>query len=114
MLVMDESTGKLIGHLSDISTGGFKVESSRPLLTNVDFRLRIEQVGEISNKSYLVFSARATWCQKDSYDLSMYNVGFKIIDMTPSDYDIFVKMFNVYGTKETSLTHNKNSNYMWR
>jgi hypothetical protein len=112
MLVLDESTGKLIGHLSDISTGGFKVECNHPLPANDNFRLRIEQTGEISNKSFLVFDARATWCQKDPYDPTMFNVGFKIIDMTPADYDIFVKMFNVYGTKENSH-HKNNSDYMW-
>ena len=37
MRVMDEATGKLIGHLSDISTGGFKVDSTQPLPLNVDF-----------------------------------------------------------------------------
>ena len=113
MLVLDEGTGKLIGHLSDISTGGFKVESNHPLPTNVNFRLRIEQTGEISTKSFLVFDARIMWCQKDPYDLSMYNVGFKIVDMSPADYDVFVKMFNMYGTKEASRPKN-NSDYMWR
>lgn len=112
MLVMDESTGKLIGHLSDISTGGFKVESNHMLPANIDFRLGIEQTGEISQKSYLVFDARAMWCQKDPYDPTMYNVGFKIVDMSPADYDIFVKMFNVYGTKEASH-HKNNSDYIW-
>ena len=112
MLVLDESTGKLIGHLSDIGTGGFKVECNHPLPVNVNYRLRIEQTGEISHKSYLVFAARAMWCHKDPYDPTMYNVGFKIEDMSPTDYDIFVKMFNVYGTKEVSHQKN-NSDYMW-
>lgn len=112
MLVIDESTGKLIGHLSDISTGGFKVECNHPLPANTDFRLRIEQTGEISHKSFMVFNGRATWCQTDPYDSSMYNIGFKIVDMAPSDYDIFVKMFNVYGTQEISRNKN-NSDYIW-
>ena len=28
MRVMDETTGQLVGHLADISTGGFKLDSS--------------------------------------------------------------------------------------
>jgi len=112
MLVNDEVTGKLIGHLSDISTGGFKVESHQSLTANANFRLRIEQTGQISTKSYLVFNARAMWCQKDPYDPTMYNIGFKIVDMSPSDYDTYVKMFNAYGTQEVSHQRN-NSDYIW-
>lgn len=113
MLVKDEHNGRLIGHLSDISTGGFKVESTHPLSANSNLRLRIEQTGQISTKSYLIFVARAMWCQKDSYDPTMYNIGFKIVDMSPSDYDVYVKMFNVYGTQDDSHQKN-NSDYLWR
>jgi hypothetical protein len=97
MRVLDEATGKLIGHFSDISTGGFKLDSTKPVPVNVDFRLRIEQTGEISNKSYVTFTARAKWCRVDVFDPNLYNVGFEIIDMSPIDYDIFVKMYSTYG-----------------
>jgi len=113
MLVNNEKTGELIGHLSDISTGGFKVESTRALPSNTNFRLRIEQVGQISSKGYLVFSARAMWCQKDPYDPTMFNIGFKIVDIAPSDYDVYVKMFNVYGTQQSSH-QNSGADYLWR
>jgi len=97
MRVMDESTGALIGHLSDISTNGFKLDCQKPIALKTDLRLRIDQTGEISNKSYMTFSARALWCQLDQFDPNIYNVGFQIVSMTPSDYDIFLKMFNTYG-----------------
>ena len=41
MRVLDEVSGKLIGHLSDISTGGFKLDCSRPVPLKKDFRLRL-------------------------------------------------------------------------
>lgn len=97
MRVMDEASGKLVGHISDISSGGFKLDSNQPIPLNINFRLRIDQTNEISDKSYLVFSASATWCQSDHLDPGTYNVGFKITEMTPGDYDIFLKMFNTYG-----------------
>ncbi len=99
MRVLDETSGKLVGHFSDISTGGFKVDSGKPIPINVDYRLRIEQTGEISHKSYITFNARACWCNVDAFDPNLYNVGFQIIDMTPADYDIFVKMFSTYGVQ---------------
>jgi hypothetical protein len=112
MRVMDEATGKLIGHLSDISTGGFKVDSNQLLPLNVDFRLRIDQIGEISNKMCLIFKARTMWCRHDLFDPNMYNVGFKIVDMTPGDHDIFMKMFNTYGVQDSSPKDD--SDYTWK
>lgn len=97
MRVIDENTGKVVGHISDISSGGFKLDSKDPVPLHKDFRLRIDQTGQISNKSYLVFVGRATWCQGDVLAPGMYNVGFKIVNMSPTDYDIFLKMFNTYG-----------------
>ena len=108
MRIMDEVTGKLIGHLSDISTTGFKVDSAGPVPINGNFRLRIEQIGDISKKMYIIFKARSMWCRPDRFDPNLYNVGFKIVEMDPTDYDIFLKMFDEYGTKNTSETYNSN------
>jgi hypothetical protein len=97
MRVMDEATGKLVGHISDISSGGFKLDSKQPVTVGNVFRLRIDQTNEISDKSYLVFSASATWCLADPFDPGTYNIGFKITEMSPGDFNIFLKMFNTYG-----------------
>jgi hypothetical protein len=102
MCVTDEATGKLLGHLSDISTGGFKLDSIKPVPANTDFRLRVEQTGQISNKSFIAFKACARWCQIDAFDPNIYNVGFQITDMTPGDYDVFSKMFSTYGVRVNS------------
>ena len=99
MRVLDDASGKVIGHLSDISTGGFKLDSKYAVPLNVDLRLRIDQTNEISNKSFVAFTARARWCKPDREDPSMYNVGFQLIEVSAEDYDIFVKMFNTYGKK---------------
>ena len=99
MRVTDEATGNLVGHLSDISTGGFKLDSQKPVPLNVNSRLRIDQTGEISNKSYITFTARARWCRVDTFDPNIYNVGYQISDMSPADYDIFIKMFSTYGVQ---------------
>ena len=112
MRVMDESTGKLIGHLSDISTSGFKVDSTQLLPLNVDIRLRIDQIGEISDKVCLIFKARPVWCRQDLFDPNMYNVGFKIVEISSGDRDIFMKMFNTYGARDSS--RNGDSNYASR
>ena len=110
MRVLNEADDTLVGHFSDISTGGFKLDSSKPIPINKDYRLRIDQTGEISNKSYITFTARARWCHPDLFDPNLYNVGFQIISMTPGDYDIFVKMFSTYGVQ--GLSQQNNSDYL--
>ncbi|MEK6752985.1 MAG: PilZ domain-containing protein [Chloroflexota bacterium] len=112
MRVLDETTGELVGQLSDISTGGFRIESSQPIAIGTNFQLRIDQTREISNKSFLSFTARVRWCQLDPYDPTIYNVGFQLVDMTPADYDIFVKMFNEYAAQRQAH-HKSNSDYQW-
>ncbi len=97
MRVLDDASGKLIGHLSDIGTGGFKLDSKYAVPLDVDLHLRIDQTGEISKKSFVAFSARARWCKPDREDPTMFNVGFQLIEVSAEDYDIFVKMFNTYG-----------------
>ncbi|MFN8399801.1 MAG: PilZ domain-containing protein [Anaerolineales bacterium] len=112
MRVLKKDTGELIGQIIDISTGGFKLESSKPLPSNIQMDLCIDQVNQISPRSYIVFSARTRWCDRDPYDPTIYNVGFQLVDMTPADYDVFVKMFNAYGEKKQAH-HKTNSDYIW-
>lgn len=112
MRVMNESTGDLVGQLGDISSGGFKLESSKPIPLGEVFFLRIDQTGEISQKSFITFKARTRWCQKDPYDPTIFNVGFQIVEMTPADYDIFVTMFNTYGVQQ-KIHHKTNTEYIW-
>lgn len=106
MRVMDEVTGELIGHLADISTTGFKLDCKKALSLNANFKMRIEQTGEISNKNFVIFTARTKWCRRDEYDISLYNIGFQLINISQSDYDIFMKMFNTYGVQKNSTQDN--------
>lgn len=112
MRVLDEVTGELVGQLSDIGTGGFKIESAMPVPVGINFQLRIDQTGEIAGKSYMTFTARSKWCKRDPYDPTIYNVGFQLVDMTPADYDIFVKIFNEYGEQKRAH-HKSNTDYIW-
>ena len=113
MRVMNENTGELVGHLADISTGGFKLESQKPISPNTDFPFRIELSGEIADKTFMVFVARSRWCQPDNIDPSLYNVGFQIINMNPEDFEIFKNLFEKYGSEKRDKK-NSNANYLWR
>jgi len=113
MRIMDEANGKLVGHLADISTGGFKLDCSTTLPANKDFRLRIELTNEVANKSFMVFTARSRWCQTDPLDPLSYNVGFQITNMAPSDFEIFSRMFEKYGS-QINRPQKSSTDYLWR
>ncbi|HEX2696418.1 MAG TPA: PilZ domain-containing protein [Anaerolineales bacterium] len=110
MRVMNEANGELVGHLSDLSTGGFKLDTRNAILVNQDYHLRMELSDEIANKKFMVFIARSKWCQRDHYDSSSYNVGFQIVNMAPGDAEIFTRMFEKYG----SQNRNSASDYLWK
>jgi hypothetical protein len=113
MRIMDESNGKLVGHLADISTGGFKLDCSTTIPENKEFRLRIELTNEVANKSFMVFSARSRWCRIDPLDPLSYNVGFQITNMAPSDFEIFSRMFEKYGSQGYQAQRSS-TDYLWK
>lgn len=111
MQVTNDGTKELIGYLSDISTGGFKLDCPKEIRPGRDFNLRIELTPDIAEKNAMVFIARSKWCQPDHVDPTSFNVGFEIINMSPSDMAIFQRMFDKYGTER----QNRNSDdYLWR
>ena len=120
MRVMNEHTGELIGHLADISTGGFKLESKTPINENVDFLMRMDLTSEVSNKDHFVFVARSRWNQRHPIDPALYNIGFQIIEMLPEDLEVFIRIFEKYGTPMMNNTNNINAkkknfmDYFWR
>ncbi len=114
MRVTDESTGQLLGHLTDISTGGFKLDCQKAIPLNARYVMRIDLNPEIADKQFMIFSAISRWCQPDRFDPTSFNVGFQILEMTPGDMDIFVRMFEVYGTSQDSQSKKSKFDYLWR
>jgi hypothetical protein len=112
MLVLDDKTGKLVGHWTDISPGGFRLETVKPIPQGVDFRFRVELPREIANKTFMVFSARSRWCHQDPYDSNLYVAGFQIANLPPEDSRIFTRLFERYGSQVA--TANFTSDYLWR
>jgi len=115
MQVTDDATKQLVGYLSDISAGGFKLDSSKEIRPGQDFRLHIELTPDIADKNSMVFIARSKWCRPDHIDPNTFNIGFEIMNMSPSDMIIFQRMFDKYGSQSSNRNRGKSSDdYMWR
>ena len=53
MQVTNDLTKEVLGYLSDISTGGFKLDSQKPINPGQDFRVSIELTPEIADKNIM-------------------------------------------------------------
>jgi len=113
MQVKDEATKQVIGYLSDISTGGFKLDCPQRLPTGQDFRLQIELTADVADKTSMVFIARSKWCHPDHIDPTSFNVGFEIVNMAPSDMMIFQRIFEKYGS-EQAARRKGSTDYLWK
>ena len=96
MRVTDSVTQKPIGHLSDISAIGFKLDSAQPLPVGEHYNLRLDLPNEVADKNFLVFMAKSKWCSTDKADPFTQNVGFEIINITPQDAAIYNRIIERY------------------
>ena len=112
MQVKDEMTKQIVGYLSDISTGGFKLDCQQQIPPGQDFRLQIELTADVADKTSMVFIARSKWCHPDHVDPTAFNVGFEIVNMAPSDMVIFNRMFEKYGSQRAS-SGKRSDDYLW-
>jgi len=113
MRLVDSDTQELVGHLMDLSSGGFKLDSQKPIPPNKDFRLRMDLTSEVANKPSMVFVARSKWCQTDPLDPFVYNVGFQLINISPSDFNIINRMIEKYGKKTENKRVDKRRTNLW-
>ena len=99
MQLFDNETQELVGHLADISSGGFKLDSLSLIPPNTDIQFRLDLTREVANKPFMVFVARSKWCKVDPLDPFCYNVGFQLISISPENIEIFNRMTENYGKK---------------
>ena len=113
MRLVDNDTQDLVGHLVDISSGGFKLDSQMPIPINKDFRLRMDLTSEVANKPAMVFVARSRWCEVDPLDPFIYNVGFQLINISPADLEIIIRMMEKYGKTMRDKRIDKRRSNLW-
>ena len=114
MQVKDETTRQVIGYLSDISSGGFKLDCQKEIPPGTDFRMHLDLTPEIADKNSMVFIARSKWTKRDFVDPNTYNVGFEIVNIAPSDMLIIQRMFEKYGTQSASSRNKRSDDYLWK
>jgi uncharacterized protein YciU (UPF0263 family) len=99
MPVEDNDTHELVGHLTDISDFGIRLDCPRLQQIDKDYHLRLELTSDLADKASIILVARAKWCHEDKLTPNIYNVGFQIMDLDPGDVKIFNAMLEKYGTE---------------
>lgn len=110
MRLTDVDTGELVGHLVDISTAGFKLDSQKALPVEKVYRFHLDLTSEVASKPFMVFKARSKWCQIDPLDPFVYNVGFELVEIAQSDAEIYQRIVEHYGTSTKDKRDRLNPN----
>jgi len=113
MQVTDALTKQLIGHLTDISPVGFRLDSRRQFTAGENMQLQIQLTPDIATKEFIVFIARSKWCRPDRLEPNTYNVGFEIINMSPPDRVIFQCLCEKYGS-QAPVKSKSYDDFLWR
>lgn len=97
MRVLNDDTQELLGHMVEISSVGLKLETIAPLPIDKDYYLRLELTADLADLPYIVLIARTKWCEQDTIELTLYRVGFELVEIMPEDRDIFVRILEKFG-----------------
>ncbi|MEA2008582.1 MAG: PilZ domain-containing protein [Chloroflexota bacterium] len=94
--VFNRKTGRLLGHLENITPEGAMIISEEPLRTDYAYSLSISLPGDIYPKQALNFEAQSIWCKPD-IDPNFYNTGLQLLDLSEEDIAIVEQIIEDYG-----------------
>lgn len=83
--IFDKYSDELIGHLSDITTDGFKLISEKPVDIDQPFNLKMNLSKKTVGGELIYFNAISMWCRKNEQLSDFYDVGFQFVDLAPME-----------------------------
>ena len=79
--VFDEKTGKLLGHMTNITPEGMMLLGEKQIRPGKEFSLRMDLPRNVMESGHLTFSAESKWCRRDGSE-DFFSVGFRIISIS--------------------------------
>jgi Tfp pilus assembly protein PilZ len=101
--VADALTQRSIGHLLDITPKGMMIDSKQPFPIGKDYHLRLEMNADISDTGFIDFIARCIWCNPDSMEPNLFDIGLEIVNISPHDAKIVQLIAEKYGANDRSV-----------
>ena len=96
--IFDTKSGKIVGHLVDITVQGIMMISEEPVATGKDYSYKMKLPGIIHGRDEIEFSAHCLWCKKD-INPDFYVSGYSIKTVSSQDLKTIVSLINAYGFK---------------
>ena len=96
---INSRTGEPIGNLADLSPGGFMLESTKPVPLNMEFSFHVDLPPEVAGQTSLILAARSLWSRRDPVDTRLFDTGFEITEMRPSDIKTLEALFERFGRR---------------
>ena len=94
--VFDQATGKLLGHLVDLTVKGMKLISMEEIASGHTFELRMIMPEEYCPEKEVRFTASSTWCSQD-VNPDFYATGFNAPDLDQETRRLFMILINQVG-----------------
>lgn len=94
--VFEQTLGKLLGYLSDLSEEGAMIIAEEPLEVNENLSLRFDLPDpKIFHTHSLNISARVAHCNID-ISPAFYDIGLEFLEVSPEQKIVIQKMMDVY------------------
>ena len=77
--VFDTGTRTLFGHVVDISRHGMLITSDKPMSSQAQYQLALEDVTSINQLDTIAMTLECRWCQEDDAG-GLYDAGFRLIE----------------------------------
>ncbi len=77
--VYEPNNSSLFGHVVDISKHGMLITSDKPMQTNTQYTLEIEDVSTLDDMNTVDVQVECRWCQGDDSN-SLFDAGFRLVN----------------------------------
>jgi hypothetical protein len=94
--VFDAQSGRLVGHLVDLSAEKMQLLIPEPVPVDAQWRLRMELPSALDGHADVVLEARSVWCRRDE-NPAYYGACFRLLGVSPDGRSLFESMITKFG-----------------
>ncbi len=94
--VFDRRDGRLLGYLSDLTTGGALMIAEKPQELRKELHLRMDLPAEFPQKS-LDLNAKVIWCHPDEHSDGLFRIGLHFQRISPAEISLLAQLLAKYG-----------------
>jgi len=94
--VLDRKSGRLVGYMADLTTGGALLIADRSIPVNTVLHLHMDLPSGFANKEHLEFTGKVMWVRPDD-DPDFFKTGLKLSEIEWEDLAIIEKVLSEYG-----------------